>query len=123
MPADVVLETFIDLVLKSRLLDQGQIDRAIASRAKPGATKPLPPPTSRELADILIRAGELTHFQAAKLLHGRWAGLALGPYRILAPLGRGGMGTVYLGRDSRLAEELGDEVLVALKILPPRSRA
>jgi serine/threonine protein kinase len=120
MPADVVLETFIDLVLKSRLLEQGQIDRAIASRAKPGAAKPLPPPTARELADILIRTGELTHFQAAKLLHGRWAGLALGPYRILAPLGRGGMGTVYLGRDSRLAEELGDEVLVALKILPPR---
>ena len=121
MPAEVSLQTFIDLALKSRLLDQGQIDRAIASRTRPGA-KPPPPPGTRDLADLLVRTGDLTHYQAAKLLHGRWAGLALGPYRILAPLGRGGMGTVYLARDTRLAEELGDEVLVALKILPPGSR-
>ena len=30
------------------------------------------------------------------------------------------MGTVYLARDSRLAEDLGQQVLMALKILPPR---
>ena len=120
MPAEVSFDAFLPLLLKSRLVEQGQIDRALASRAKPGATKPLPPPTARELADLLIRSGGLTHFQASKLLHGRWAGLALGPYRILAPLGRGGMGTVYLARDTRLSEEQGDDVLVALKILPPR---
>jgi eukaryotic-like serine/threonine-protein kinase len=120
--ADVMLEKFLERAVKSRVLDQGQLDRALTARARAGgpkATSP-PPPTARELAELLVHSGDLTHFQAAKLLQGRWHGLAIGPYRILAPLGRGGMGTVYLARDSRLAEELGDDVLLALKVLPPR---
>src|ERR1700685_874310 len=30
----------------------------------------------------------------------------LGPYEILAPIGAGGMGEVYLGRDTRLGREV-----------------
>src|ERR1700719_2420518 len=40
------------------------------------------------------------------------AGARLGPYEILAPLGAGGMGEVYRGRDTKLDRE------IAIKVLP-----
>src|SRR3984885_15642924 len=40
------------------------------------------------------------------------AGARLGPYEILAPIGAGGMGEVYRGRDTKLDRE------IAIKVLP-----
>ncbi len=45
------------------------------------------------------------------------AGIRLGPYEILNPLGAGGMGEVYRARDTRLDRD------VAIKILPPHLSA
>jgi serine/threonine protein kinase len=69
---------------------------------------------SDAVAEHLVEAGKLSRFQAEKLLQGMAVGLVLGPFHVLAPIGKGGMGTVYLARDSR-----GD-TLVALKVLPPK---
>lgn len=43
------------------------------------------------------------------------AGTRLGPYKILAPIGTGGMGGVYRADDSRLDRQ------VAFKVLPERA--
>jgi eukaryotic-like serine/threonine-protein kinase len=40
------------------------------------------------------------------------AGTKLGPYEVVGPLGAGGMGEVYRGRDTRLGRD------VAIKVLP-----
>lgn len=42
----------------------------------------------------------------------RWSGLELDFYRVIKPIGRGGMGTVYLAQDNSLDRE------VAIKVLP-----
>src|SRR5580698_10025636 len=41
-----------------------------------------------------------------------YVGERLGPYEILAPIGKGGMGEVYRARDTRLQRD------VAIKVLP-----
>src|SRR5262249_12625358 len=66
------------------------------------------------MADHLVKLGKLSRFQASKLIGGAPLGLVLGPYQVLAPIGRGGMGTVYLARDTR------SQMLLALKVLPPK---
>src|SRR5262249_57857078 len=102
------VDAFLRLVLRSGLLDRGQLQ--VALRAVP--------PGQRDkvaaVADHLIKLGKLSRFQARKLLSGTCVGLVLGPFQVLAPIGRGGMGTVYLSRDARSGQ------LLALKVLPPK---
>jgi serine/threonine protein kinase len=100
-------DNFIKIAVRSGLLDAERFQAALKRvpaglRARPDL-----------LAEYFVRTGILTQFQAIKLLQGAERGLVLGPYHMLAPLGRGAMGSVYLARDSR------DQRLVALKILPP----
>jgi serine/threonine protein kinase len=105
MPA---VEGFLKTVLRSGLLNREQLGEAL---------RPVPPDqrdNSEVLADHLVKTGRLSRFQARKLLQGKTLGLVLGPFQVLAPIGKGGMSTVYLARDSR------SQLLVALKVLPPK---
>jgi serine/threonine-protein kinase len=105
------LEDFADNVLRSGLVPPEVLDLA-----RDG----LPPGPAGEaaiaLARQLIEDKRLTAFQARKLLAGKTSGFFLGGYRLLKPLGEGGMGKVYL------AEKDGAR-RVAVKVLPPRKMA
>jgi len=101
------IEAFLETVARSGLLDREQALSVLETIA------PAQRDDSRALADQLVRSGKLSRFQARKLLLGVSRGLIFGPYQILSLIGRGGMGKVFLARDSRNGE------LRALKVLPP----
>ena len=67
----------------------------------------------RRLARQAVRLNQLTLWQAQQLLAGRTSGFRVDRYLLLDLIGHGGMGRVYLARDTRLNR------LVALKILAP----
>lgn len=111
MPEPV--DGFLRHVLKSGLLSKEQLAETL--RAVPDQATLA---DAQQLAQHLIRAGKLTRFQAHKLLQGATLGLRLGPYQLQTPIGKGGMGTVYLALDTRTGQH------VAVKVLPPkRARA
>jgi eukaryotic-like serine/threonine-protein kinase len=106
-PPQTSVEGFLKAVLRSGLFDQPQLD-AVLAVVPPGQRE-----TAKTLADYLVRNGWLSRYQAKKLLQGAAIGLVLGPYQVLAPIGKGGMGVVYLARDRR------NDRLTALKVLAP----
>lgn len=102
------MEAFLKTLIKSGLFTSEQLQIAV---------KAVPPEQlkdSQTLAEHLVKTGKLTRFQANKLLQGVTKGMVLGAYHLLSPIGKGGMGAVYLARDSRT------QGLVAVKVLPPK---
>jgi serine/threonine protein kinase len=111
-PPNPELDRFLSAVRRSGLLPPGRVDALVAEAPKTSAAVP------EKLGELLVSRGVLTHFQVSKLRQGTWQGLVLGSYHILSPLGKGGMGTVYLAHDTR--KPAGQKALVALKVLPPK---
>ncbi len=101
------VEEFLKTVVRSGLLERDNLLEAL--RGFPVEQRQ----DTLALAEHLIRSGKLSRFQARKLMQGVARGLILGSFQILSMIGKGGMGRVYLARDSRNGQ------LIALKVLPP----
>ncbi len=109
MSAPTTIDGFLELGIKSGLLEKETLSTCRANWERLGAR----PGTPKELADALIQEGVLTHFQAEKLIAGRWRGFIItDKYRLLERLGAGGMGAVYLCEHIHMGRK------VALKVLP-----
>src|SRR4051794_23028130 len=102
------VDGFLRLILRSGLLNRTELLAALRGMPAAGRSQPT------AVAEHLVKQGKLSRFQARKLLRGSCVGLVLGAFQVLAPIGRGAMGIVYLARDQRSGQ------LLALKILPPR---
>ncbi|MEM9643601.1 MAG: serine/threonine-protein kinase [Planctomycetota bacterium] len=104
---DEPARAFMKRAMAGGLVKLDDAKKVVASLIADGASL-----SAEGLAEGLVAAGELTHWQASKVLGGKSKGFFLGSYRLLRPLGRGGMGVVYLGEHHIMKR------LMALKILP-----
>jgi eukaryotic-like serine/threonine-protein kinase len=102
------VDSLLRTILRSGVLSREELQEALRQLNPDQRQDP------ETMAQVLVDMGKLTRFQADKLLNGTALGLVLGPFHVMAPIGRGAMGTVYLARDSR------SQQLVALKVLSPK---
>jgi serine/threonine protein kinase len=113
MRAPETAEQFLELVRKSGLLEAQQLEGYLEKRRATGAL----PDEPRALAEAMVRDGLLTRFQTVHLVRGKWRNFILsGKYKVLGPLGSGGMGHVYL------CEHLVMRRRVAVKVLPTSTK-
>ncbi|SIO65498.1 serine/threonine protein kinase [Singulisphaera sp. GP187] len=106
------LEDFLANLARSGLVPPSDLERARSSLpSEPTADAAV------RLAKLLIQLNVLTPYQARKVLAGATRGFFLGGYRILRPIGEGGMGKVFL------AAREGKSQRVAIKVLPPKKAA
>lgn len=112
MSVPLTTDQFLELVNKSGLFDQQQLQAHLQGFRDSGTL----PEKPDALAGALVRDGLLTHFQASQLLQGKWRNFILsGKYKVLGPLGSGGMGYIFLCEHQIMRRR------VAIKVLPLRS--
>jgi tRNA A-37 threonylcarbamoyl transferase component Bud32 len=97
---------FINLAQKSGLIDPKKLEAAFDADV---------PDDPNQAAEVLVKAGLLTTYQCSQLLAGKFRGFILGPYKILRPIGKGGMGIVFLAEHTNLQRKVAVKVLAADK--------
>jgi serine/threonine protein kinase len=108
MPATSSDLDFLDLARKSGLVS----DEAI-QKFEQNSPETLGDPTA--ISAAMIRQGLITTFQSKVLLSGKYRGFILGPYKVLEPIGKGGMGRIFLAEHTSLQRRVAIKVLQAEK--------
>lgn len=98
-------DDFLILLRSSKLLEEDALNRYLISLEN------LESMTAIKLARKMLQDGLLTSFQADHLLKGRYKNFFIGKYKVLRPLGSGGMSQVFL------CEHVVMRHWVALKLL------
>lgn len=102
-------DDFLQVLAKSGLLTREQIASILKDLDRNHDD-------AKAAARAFVLSELLTVFQAKQLLKGRWRGLVINNYKLMYPVGAGGMGYVYA------AQEEGSDWLVAVKVLADRCR-
>ncbi len=103
-------ETFLNLLEESNLLSADEF-RAVTEKFRlENYAAP------KDLAQSLVTEKILTRYQGERLLAGRMRGFFISRYKVLEVLGFGGMGSLYLAKDTET------DAPVALKVLNDKCR-
>jgi WD40 repeat protein/serine/threonine protein kinase len=116
MAAPATADDFLRLTRQSGLVEEARL-KACLDRLGDAGRGP-----ADGLAEQLCREGLLTSFQVKHLLQGRHKGFLLGEYRILEPLGAGGMGVVYLCEHAVMKRRVAVKVLPSATVDDPATR-
>jgi serine/threonine protein kinase len=106
MPAPATINNLLEYIQKSGLYDNGKLQDYLS---RIDHAEDLPPAV---LAERMVNDGFLTPFQAKHLLKGRYRNFFIGKFKVLEPLGSGGMSHVYLCEHAVMKHR------VAMKLLP-----
>ena len=103
-----LVAAFLDRVQRSGLVSESRLTQLQQELEAAGLNLENP----QAVAAALVDRGVLTQWQTEKLLQGKHKGFFLGSYRLLRPLGKGGMGAVFLAQHEMMRRQC------AIKVLP-----